>query len=61
MWALRLGKNRSPPRRPGILKEGDETSFLAYCDLREALKLSFRVGDLLSAEKDIGWHRGIKL
>jgi hypothetical protein len=28
--------------------------------LRDALNLSHRVQDLLAAEKDIGWHRGIK-
>lgn len=27
--------------------------------LREALALSRRVSDLLAAERDIGWHRGI--
>ena len=28
--------------------------------LRDALNLSHRVQDLLAAEKDIGWHRGLE-
>jgi len=28
-------------------------------DLQEALSLSHRVSDLLAAERDVGWHRGI--
>lgn len=28
--------------------------------LADAVRLSYRVSDLLAAEKDIGWHRGIR-
>ncbi len=28
-------------------------------ELRDALETSYRVSDLLGAEKDVGWHRGI--
>jgi len=36
-----------------------ETLYEIKCDLKEALNLSHRVSDLLAAERDVGWHRGI--
>lgn len=40
--------------------EEDEGTFDAVMrGLRDALEGSHRVADLLAAEKDVGWHRGI--
>jgi hypothetical protein len=46
---------------PDLVISGEESNRIANAaaQLREAIALSNRVLDLLAAEKDVGWHRGL--
>ena len=46
--------------RADIPEDAAEIAHLAAHRLRDALNLSHRVADLIAAERDIGWHRGIR-